>query len=705
MTAIMSKRETIVIADDDPTIRKVMTAALEKGGFHVVDVDNGARACAAFAEHDPAIVLLDVEMPVQDGFSACKQIRRLPGGGNVPVVMVTGRDDIEAVHEAYQVGATDFIAKPINWPIFGHRVQYILRASHDYQELRRSETKNKVLLDALPDAFFVLAADDKVKDFMPGKFEHPLPEPAQGSTTVFDFLPTEVAREWRKARRLVTSIGRPTRIEFAIACSQHKNCHYEARFVPYIDSRTLVLVSEITERKLAEQRIRRLAFFDNLTGLPNRQAFRLQLSGMLDEAEDEGNQVAVLYIDLDNFKRINDTLGHTIGDGVLNAIAERLSSSIRIRNDAKISEDFPVGVARLGGDEFACAIAGFNDPNVLSAIAQRIGDQLRKPVPFEGHEFVVTPSIGVSIYPDDGDNVEDLLKNADVAMYQAKDAGRDSVRFYSGTMSVRSLHGLALEHDLRKAIENEELELHYQPKLELRTGELAGVEALARWRKEDGENVPPSKFIPIAEESGLIVPLGDWVLRTACKQAHDWQQRYNRGPRIAVNISSQQFYQSDLRQTIMKALFEAGAKPSLLQLELTESILMRDVEKTIATLEYLKNTGITLAIDDFGTGYSSLSYLKRFPIDALKIDRSFVMDVEASNDGATICAAIIAMAHQLGLTVIAEGVETAEQAAFLQSQDCDQVQGYLFSKPISAADYEERFLKVSPATYSLDSVG
>lgn len=272
-------------------------------------------------------------------------------------------------------------------------------------------------------------------------------------------------------------------------------------------------------------------------------------------------------------------------------------------------------------------------------------------------------------------------------------------------MSVRSLHGLALERDLRKAIENEELELHYQPKLDLKTGQLAGVEALARWQNAAGEFVPPSKFIPLAEECGLIVPLGDWVLRTACKQAHDWEQRYEHGPRVAVNISSQQFYQSDLRRTIMKALFEAGAKPSLLQLELTESILMRDVEKTISTLEYLKNTGITLAIDDFGTGYSSLSYLKRFPIDALKIDRSFVMDVEASNDGATICAAIIAMAHQLGLTVIAEGVETAEQVAFLRSQHCDQLQGFLFSKPISAADYEERFLKKSATSYALDPVG
>ena len=705
MTRDASIKEVVVIADDDPTIRKVMKAALEKGGFEVVDVDNGAMACAAFAQHTPSIVLLDVEMPVQDGFSACAKIRRRPGGETVPIVMVTGRDDIEAVDQAYNAGATDFIAKPINWPIFGHRVQYILRASHDYQNMRRSEAKNEVLLNAMPDTFVVLAEDDEVTDFIPGKFDCPLPRPGDGDVFVGDFMPENVAKSWRRASRFVSKKGNPTRIEFAINGKDDRASHYEARFVPYVDRRTLVLVSEITDRKMAEQRIRRLAFYDTLTGLPNRQAFRLQLGGMIDEAREGGDKVAVLYIDLDNFKRINDTLGHTIGDGVLDAVAKRLSGSVRNRGQENEDDEVPAGVARLGGDEFACAISGFDDADVLSTIADRICDQLRKPVPYKGHEFVVTPSIGVSIYPEDGDNVEDLLKNADVAMYQAKDAGRDTVRFYSGTMSVRSLHGLALEQDLRKAVENQELELHYQPKLDLRTGMLIGAEALLRWKNDDGQYIPPSSFIPLAEETGLIIPLGDWVLRTACKQAHDWDQAYGHAPRIAVNISSQQFYQSDLQQTVMKALFEAGARPSLLQLELTESILMRDIEKTIRTLEYLKSTGITLAIDDFGTGYSSLSYLKRFPIDALKIDRSFVMDLEASNDGATICAAIIAMARQLGLTVIAEGVETVAQVEFLRSQDCDQMQGFLLSKPISPEEYEQRFLARPVSAFSFESAG
>ncbi len=699
MSEPCGKRELVIIADDDPTIRTLMKTSLVKDGFDVIDVENGALACLAFAEHNPVMVLLDVEMPIQDGFTACAQIRRLPDGANVPIVMVTGRDEIEAVEEAYKAGATDFIAKPINWPIFSHRVQYILRASKDYRDMRRVEMKNKVLLNAIPDTFVVLENDNKVVDFIAGNFDHPLTKRNNKISALTDFLPTSVARAWREARHFVDTKGRATRIEFAIDHGDDDPSYYEGRFVPYVERRILVLVSEITARKLSEKRIHRLAFFDALTGLPNRQSFRQQLGGMIDEAKEKKEKVAVLYVDLDNFKRINDTLGPTIGDRVIKEIAERLSGAVRAGAVDGLSGDRPVGAARLGGDEFACAIYDFEDDEALSTIAERIGDQLRQPVAHNGHEFVVTPSVGISIYPDDADNLEDLLKNADVAMYQAKDAGRDAVRFYSGTLAIRSLHGLALENDLRKALENDELELHYQPKIDLASGRLVGAEALARWRNDQGEYIPPAVFIPMAEKSGQIVPLGDWVLRTACSQARDWQVKSGIATRIAVNISSQQFYQSNLQDTVMKALFEAGAKPSLLQLELTESLLMRDVDRTLATLEYLKSTGITLAMDDFGTGYSSLSYLRRFPIDALKIDRSFVVDIERSDDGAAICAAILAMSRQLGLTVIAEGVENNAQVDFLRAHDCDQIQGYLISKPVPAAEFEAEFLSESGAAF------
>lgn len=685
----------ILIADDDPSIRQIMRVALQKGGFQVVDVADGQAAVDTFKECDPCLVLLDVEMPIMNGFDASAQIRKLPGGEHVPIVMVTGREDVEAVDEAYEAGATDFIAKPINWPIFSHRIRYIIRAGSHYQKMRTSEAKNEVLLKTIPDTMIVLAEDGKIREYMPGSFANPLPAPRHDYATLKSYLPEEIAKNWLAIQESVVRESLPANYEFSLPAKNHLLAHYQARFVPYINGKTLVMISEITERKEAEERIHRLAYFDTLTGLPNRQYFLRHLDGMTQRADAAGARVAVLYVDLDNFKRINDNLGHTYGDGVLKAIATRLSGCIRKETSAGRDRENPIGVARLGGDEFVCAVRISSDSagdDVLDSVSERILEQLRQPVLFRGHEFVVTPSVGIAVYPSDGEGVEDLLKHADVAMYQAKDAGRNSVRHYSGTMSLRSMRRLALEENLRRAIENDDLELHYQPKMDIKTGVTKGVEALVRWRDEEGEFIPPVHFIPMAEESGLITPLGDWVLRTACAQARAWQKSLRTDIEVAVNISSQQFYQCDLKKTVMKALFEASLRPDLLQLELTESLLMRDVEDTIETLNYLKNSGVSLAIDDFGTGYSSLSYLKRFPIDLLKIDRSFVMDLEESRDSAAICAAIIAMAHQLGLSVVAEGIETPGQLAFLREHGCELGQGYLLGRPGPAEDFERAIL-------------
>ncbi|MCP5089689.1 MAG: diguanylate cyclase, partial [Gammaproteobacteria bacterium] len=326
-------RDLIVIADADSETRADMSAALHDQGFQVEAVDNGAMACAAFVEHGPEIVILNVALPVQDGVSACAEIRRLPGGTNVPVVLISTESDTDVIDTAYLAGATDFVAAPIDWRVFGHRLQYFLRVSRDYQTMGKTKEEYNLLLNAMPDTFVVLDADNEIVDFNPGKFDNPLPRPSNGETSITDLLPKNVAQSWQSARAYVSSRGEPTRIEFAMGPDSDHSCYYEARFVPYTERRTLVMITETTERKLAEKRIRRLAFFDSLTGLPNRQAFRLQLGGMIDEAWEVGGRVAVIYVDLDNFKRINDTLGHTIGDGVLNAIAERLSNSIRHRGE------------------------------------------------------------------------------------------------------------------------------------------------------------------------------------------------------------------------------------------------------------------------------------------------------------------------------------------------------------------------------------
>lgn len=550
-----------------------------------------------------------------------------------------------------------------------------------------TDEKYDALLQAIPDALIVLSPDAEIIGYRAGASEHPLPDPGDTPRAIVDYLPRAIADIWARLASTVLRTGKLQHYEFALATDSGSIAHYMARFVQYMDENVLVIITEYTAQKRAEEKIHKLAYYDALTGLPNRQFFLQQLEQMIDEAKKCNGQVAVLYVDLDNFKRINDNLGHSFGDGVLKAIAERMSKCVRKRAPVDRPSNEPFGIARLGGDEFVCAIDGIEDEEVLMTVADRIRDQLRKPVMFRGHEFVVSPSIGISLYPQDGTDVEDLLKHADVAMYQAKGSGRNSIRFYSGTMSLRSMRRLELEGRLRRAIEDDELELHYQPKRHLGNGKTVGVEALIRWQSGD-DYIPPAHFIPMAEETGLITPLGEWVLRTACRQVRAWKEILGKDVQVAVNISSQQLYQSDLKKTVMQALFEASIRPNLLQLELTESLLMRDVDDTINTLTYLKDAGVSLAIDDFGTGYSSLSYLKKFPLDALKIDRSFVSELGDDNDDAAICAAIIAMSHRLGLQVIAEGIETDYQLTFLREQGCELGQGYLLGRPLPASEFE-----------------
>ncbi len=692
-TMVGQRDDLILVVDDDPTLRMLVRATLEKSGFQVEEAGDGEEALRKFIKHHPAVILMDVEMPKLNGYEACKRIRADAVGAHVPILMVTGLEDIESVNRAYSVGATDFLPKPINWSLISHRVRYVLRASRTYQELRTSEAKNNALLNAMPDTLFVIRRDGTIMNFMAGSDAATMLEPRGDQLTIGEYLPRSVATDWMTMIRAVINDSRPQKSEFVLEHDEQQ-FHYELQIVPYLNDLTLAIVREITARKRAEEEVHKLAYFDTLTGLPNRQLFLQQLSTAVDRAKAHDTKVAALYVDLDNFKRINDTLGHNFGDVVLQTIATRLDGCIRnddcvIRPEADESD---LRLARLGGDEFVAILQDLESTDDAVAVAERIRTELTRPVEHLGHEFVVTSSIGVSMYPDDGDDIDSLLKNADVAMYQAKNAGRNSVRFYSGTMSLRSLERLELENGLRYALQRDELELHYQPQIDLTTGHISGVEALLRWQHPERGNIPPGNFIPLAEECGLITPLGEWVLAAACRQARVWQDKYGQYPNIAINISSQQFFQSDVAEVVLKAIFEKGLEPSTLQLELTETILMQDVEETVQTLNKLKNAGVSLAMDDFGTGYSSLSYLKRLPLDTLKIDRSFVSDLEKNSDDAAICAAIIAMAHKLDLRVVAEGVETQEQLDYLRGLQCDEVQGFFFSKPLPVAELETRFL-------------
>ena len=455
-----------------------------------------------------------------------------------------------------------------------------------------------------------------------------------------------------------------------------------------------VFARDISQRKESDRQIRRLAYYDTLTQLPNRQSFKDQTARAISSANRHSNSGAVLYLDLDEFKRINDTLGHDLGDRLLVGVAERLKTELR--NDDQISRvaanECPDGVgaiARLGGDEFTVLLTEVRAPLSVTVVARRIQEAISSPFMLAGHEVYVTPSIGIAMFPNDGTDVDEILKNADTAMYHAKSLGKNNFQFYSEDMNNRATNRLKLEGDLRRAMEREELQLVYQPQIDIASGRIIAAEALLRWTHPELGNIPPFEFIPLAEETGMIIGIGEWVLKEACRQNKAWLDAGIGPIKVAINLSPVQFLQDDLNATVRRALQTTGLPPQHLELEITESILMRNVEETITTLHGFRELGVGLSVDDFGTGYSSLSYLKRFPIDSLKIDRSFVKDIPQDSGDMAITAAIIAMGHQLNLEIVAEGVESTEQLEFLRLQGCETAQGYLISKPVSADEVHE----------------
>ena len=438
------------------------------------------------------------------------------------------------------------------------------------------------------------------------------------------------------------------------------------------------IFSDISQLKATEEKLERLAYYDSLTALPNRALFRDRLGHEMAGARRHGSRLAVMFIDLDRFKYVNDTLGHSAGDRLLLEVAERLVGCVREADT----------VARLGGDEFVVILADLEEGAWAGGVAQLIIDAISRPFTLDGQEVFVGASVGIGVWPDDGESAETLIKNADVAMYHAKEAGRGTFKFFTEAMNQHTAHHLELEACLRRALERDELRLHYQPQVDLASGEVVGMEALVRWENPERGMVSPGEFIPIAEETGLILPIGEWVLEEVCRQLMAWRRAGLAPLPAAVNLSAHQFRQEDLAERIAGILERSGLEPRWLELELTETVVMQDAAATVATLERLTAMGLSIAIDDFGTGYSSLSYLKRFPVDKLKIDRSFIKDIPDDANDAAIADTVIRMARALGLRVVAEGVESEAQREFLRLRSCDYMQGFLFSRPLSAEAFE-----------------
>jgi len=693
------ERPLVLVVDDEDYMRFLVEESLDQAGFDVIEAANGEEGLKLFQERRPNVVLMDVMMPGMDGFETCAELRKSPGGVHVPVLMITGLEDVDSINSAYSAGATDFIAKPINYELLGHRVRYLLRASSAINQLINSERR---LADAQRIArmgYWDWDAEQDAVHISPQVYKI-IGIPEDEVITTFDQFLSWVhendrmqVREWFSE---ASTLGGQTSITHRSNAPGGSESYIRQQVEAVCEGDKVLqlygTLQDITELHEAEARIHKLAYFDSLTGLPNRELFRERVEFSVDVACRHGRQMALLFLDLNKFKRINDTLGHRIGDLLLISTAKRLSQCMRssdvVTREQSMNSNRSENLARLGGDEFTVLLSEIDRSEDAGRVAKRIIDTLSQPVVLEGHEVFTTPSVGIAVYPADGDTAEELTKNADMAMYYAKRNSKNLYQFYNQSMNESALRRLTVENNLRKALERDEMVLVYQPQLNVLTGQVSGMEALLRWDSAELGNLSPEDFIPLAEETGLIIPIGEWVLRTACTQAKIWRDKGYGFERIAVNVSAVQFAENDFTPLVRKVLEETGLEPGALELEVTESILMQDADQAVETLNHLKNLGVNIAIDDFGTGYSSLSYLKQFPIDRLKIDKAFVRDVDSDADDAAIAMAVIAMAGSMDLKVIAEGVENDEQLNFLKDKKCDEIQGFLLSKPISSADMD-----------------
>ncbi len=686
-------RLRILFADDEPTSRLLMQATLEKFGFEVCLAVDGEDALRQFRANPCDMVMLDVEMPGMDGYRVCAAVRA-EAGDALPIVMVTGMEDVDSIEHAYESGATDFIAKPINWNLIGHRVRYLWRAYRTLLDLRTANARNAAIIRAIPDTLFRLRDDDLVLDTHAGPSDRPHPLPGHALVESF---PADVVTAYLDAVRHARASGQDQHIEYQLGHDDGTVRYSECRIAIIDAHETLCLLRDITARKEAENRIVRLAYFDSLTGLPNRQSFLERLDREIHRTRYSGDKLTVLFMDLDGFKNVNDTMGHGCGDLILQWTADRLRQGIRPSDLVARAQpaEADTELARLGGDEFTVMIPGMAQSAEALVVAHRIRELMRRPFNLDGREVVLTASIGIAIYPDDGESAAALLKHADTAMYHAKDQGRDNCQFYRASLTEQAMQRLNLENNLRLALERGEFFLVYQPQLDLESGRILSAEVLIRWQHPEQGSISPMEFIPLAEENGLIVPIGDWVLRTACADAARWRAA-GQALRVAVNLSPRQFKNPDLVQSVLGILDETGLPPALLELEVTEGALMEDNAATLATLNALRKAGIQLSLDDFGTGYSSLSYLKRMPLNNLKVDRSFVLGLPDDQDSLAIVRAIVSLAKNLGFTVTAEGVETLEQARILKELNCEILQGYYFSRPIPAGDIPATLSKSWP---------
>ncbi|GAP33769.1 EAL domain-containing protein [Piscinibacter sakaiensis] len=686
----------VLLVDDDEVNLLLTSVALRERGFAITEATSGDRAIQLLADWLPDVVVLDALMPGRDGFETCRSLRELPGFESLPVLMLTGLDDDASINRAYEAGATDFFVKSNQWSLLAGRLRYLLRSSRTRLELERSKSKLARAQDLARMGSFDWRRQHGALVFSTEALRVLGLAPGQGLgfRALLRMLSTEDRSGLLSVLHEVLSHSAvlATDVPVTLEDGRQRIIHTEAE--PEFNEHGHLtgytgIVQDVTDRRLAEDKIRHLANFDALTGLPNRRQLIWRAERALEHAKRLGHQVGLLLIDLDRFKVINDTLGHGAGDDLLMEVARRLRSCVRHSDQVLESSLESMGsrshrtleaVGRLGGDEFVALLPEVGDERDAERVAMRVLDLMREPIFVGGQECFVTASVGIALYPRDGTTVADLIRNSDMAMYSVKSAGRNNLSLYRPALAGKGREKLELESALHKAIERNELVLHYQPKVDVRSARMVGAEALMRWQR-GGVLVPPGDFIPLAEETGLIMPLSEWAIREAARQVRVWQDSFGFADSIAVNLPNRLFERTDLVEHIHQAVSHYGVPHHAIELEITETGLMRDLQNVIPSLHRLNEIGVEISIDDFGTGYSSLAYLTTLPISELKIDRSFVRDLGMTPQSSAVVTAIIALARSLGLRVVAEGVENLRQMEVLHRLGCTVMQGFLFSRP------------------------
>ncbi len=697
----MSNRESIfnkhlaLVVDDDVVARTVAIQTMSQLGFEVISADDGDTALQQLAEHNPDIILLDVEMERMDGIETCKQVRQFTAFGNKPIIMMTSHEDAESIDNAFQAGATDFAMKPVNWALLRHKIKYVMRSQEVLIELRNAEkiagtgnwrqtvNASKVDISEGLKTLLDLQVDQPVQLM---NYVHPADR---------DWVSQELKQLSDNNRMVLTH-------RMITAKDQEIIVHHRAQSINSFNGESkglLGTIQNITERETTNERVRQLALFDQVTKLFNRSASIERLNTLTQSTCSKHQSFALFHIDIDNFKRINDSLGPIVGDKLLRSVAHRLNDILNSMGYTVSQHFVPAEeinertnlnmLARLSADEFAIILVDQWSDSSLEEVSRTLVWELGKQYKIDIRALTISASIGIAVYPEHGVTTEVLSQNADTAMHSVKLLSKNDYKVYDANLSDVAQQKMLLEEHLRLALDNNEFTLHYQPQIEISGLKVVGTEALLRWNSAKLGPVSPADFIPLAEEIGLIVPIGNWVLKTACEQLAAWNRQNVNVRRMAINISIRQFAQDNFVDQVCSTIESSGVNPADLELEITESLLAVDVSTAIDKLKELKNFGVDISVDDFGTGYSSLSYLKKFPIDRLKIDQSFVRDIDHDTSDVAITKSIIGLARGLSLSVIAEGVETNEHLAKLTELGCDEAQGFLIGKPIPAAQFEE----------------